>query len=371
MRKDNSAGPLYRRLIPGELLLAGSIAAAPLAGDMVPPAMVQEKIPMVSTASSVSEDRMQGGYLNAGSGIGDILNHPAFAGFARLLLPWDDRSYDENMRLSDFGSLLPYHRHVDPDVVVDGLNHMIDAVSKGETLFYHFYSQAQRRADPSKDNTGLFFLRGRPGAPFAMIAPGGGFAYVGSVHEGFPYAVEISDAGYHAFVLKYRTGYGGETATRDLAAALSFVFINAEMLGVSTGNYSLWGSSAGARMAASIGSHGAARFGGSDLAKPATVVMAYTGHSDYAADEPPTFVVVGENDGIAPPSAMQRRVARLRAAGTGVEYHQYPDLAHGFGPGTGTPAEGWIADAVRFWSRNASRQADKAPASGLNSSTVR
>jgi len=26
------------------------------------------------------------------SRIGDILRHPAFAGFARLLLPWDDRT---------------------------------------------------------------------------------------------------------------------------------------------------------------------------------------------------------------------------------------------------------------------------------------
>ena len=38
----------------------------------------------------------------------------------------------------------------------------------------------------------LFFLRGELGAPFAVIAPGGGFAYVGSVREGFPYAVDIS-----------------------------------------------------------------------------------------------------------------------------------------------------------------------------------
>jgi len=33
------------------------------------------------------------------------------------------------------------------------------------------------------------FLRGKPGAPFAIIALGGGFAYVASVHEGFPYTI--------------------------------------------------------------------------------------------------------------------------------------------------------------------------------------
>ena len=36
-----------------------------------------------------------------------------------------------------------------------------------------------------------------------MIAPGGGFTYVASVHEGFPYAVEINKRGFNAFVLLY------------------------------------------------------------------------------------------------------------------------------------------------------------------------
>jgi acetyl esterase/lipase len=103
----------------------------------------------------------------------------------------------------------------------------------------------EKDQQPAKANTGLFFFRGNPGAPFAVIAPGGGFSYVGSVHEGFPYAVAISRQGYNAFVLKYRAGAGGETATRDLAAALSFVFRNAATLGVSREGYSLWGSSAG------------------------------------------------------------------------------------------------------------------------------
>jgi predicted esterase len=79
--------------------------------------------------------------------------------------------------------------------------------------------------------------------------------------------------------------------------------------------------------------------------------MAYTAHSDYSSAEPPTFVVVGDQDAIAPPSSMERRIAVLRSAGIEVEYHQYRNLGHGFGPGTGTSAEGWIADAVRFWEK--------------------
>ena len=158
---------------------------------------------------------------------------------------------------------------------------MIDDASSGQMVFYRFYSPAQRRNDPTKENTGLFYFRGNPRAPFAIIASGGGFAYVGSIHEGFPYAMEISKRGYNAFVVRYRTGLGERAATEDLAAAVSYLFRNAAELGIETAGYSVWGSSAGARMVANVGSYGVRRFGGDDLPKPAVVVMAYTAHSEY------------------------------------------------------------------------------------------
>ena len=256
------------------------------------------------------------------------------------------------MQLSKIGSLLPYHTRVDPAVVVSSLNRMIDDATAGQTVFYDFYSADEKAAEPSRRNAGLFFFRGKPNAPFAVIAPGGGFDYVGSVHEGFPYAVEINKRGFNAFVLRYRAGQGGRVATEDLAAALTYVFRNARGLGVTTADYSLWGSSAGARMAASIGSHGAARFGGAPLPRPSAVVLLYTGHSDVAPSEPPTFVAVGEADGIAPPVVMEKRIAMLRRAGTDVEYHRYARVGHGFGLGLGSSAEGWIGDALRFWAKH-------------------
>jgi len=291
-------------------------------------------------------------HLHVDDTIGDLLDHPAFAGFGRLLLPWDDGRIDTSMRLSEIASLLPYHTRVDPGVVVSSLDRMIAAAAAGRTVFYDFYTAAEKEAEPSRRNTGLFFFRGKPGAPFAVIAPGGGFAYVASLHEGLPYAAEISKRGFNAFVLKYRPGQGGRTATEDLAAALTYIFRNAGALGVTTADHSLWGSSAGARMAAAIGSNGTARFGRATLPRPAAVILLYTGHSDVAPSEPPTFVAVGGSDGIASPAVMERRVAALRRAGTDVEYHRYPGVGHGFGLGVGTPAEGWIADAVRFWAKH-------------------
>lgn len=289
--------------------------------------------------------------LKVDSTLGDILHHPAFAGFARHLLPWDDSAYDERLRLTDIRSLLPYHTHIDPEVIASSLNRMIDDVGSGSAIFYDLYSDAEKQADATRKNAALFYFRGKPGAPFCVIAPGGGFAYVGSVHEGFPYANEISKLGYNAFVLKYRAGHGEQVATADMAVAISHIFRNAAKLKVNTAGYSLWGSSGGARMAAAIGSHGTARFGGPDLPKPSAVVMAYTGHTEVSAYEPPTFVVVGEQDAIARPSTMRRRVDALRRAGTEVEYHEYHGLGHGFGLGAHTGAEGWVSQAVRFWAR--------------------
>lgn len=71
----------------------------------------------------------------------DIVNHPAFQGFGRFILPLDRGTYDENMKLTRVSSLLSFHGHVNPDAVVSAINYMIDEVSDGETIFYDFYSQ--------------------------------------------------------------------------------------------------------------------------------------------------------------------------------------------------------------------------------------
>lgn len=323
----------------------------------VPDGRPQAGTPSTIRDTDVSANR--GGHLGVQSTIRDILRHPSFAGFSHLILPWDHRAYDEDLRLTHIGSLLPYHSHVDPETVTNALNRMIDDASSGKTVFYSFYSEAQTQQQPARKDTGLFFFRGTPGAPFAVLCPGGGFSYVGSVHEGFPYAEAISRKGYNAFVLKYRAGHGGTVATQDLAAAVSHIVRNAATLGVSTNGYSLWGSSAGARMAAAIGSHGVAKFGGDDVPKPSAIVMAYTAHSDYSSAEPPTFAVVGEQDGIAPPASMERRVEALRKSGTAVEYHKYKSLGHGFGLGIGTSAGGWVFEAIRFWETSIRRYSSK------------
>ena len=280
--------------------------------------------------------------------VSDVVDDPDFEGFGQFLFPLNGREPDEDMTLDEIESMLPYHNYVNTETTVDVIDSMKEMVRFGETIFYDIYSEEEKQADPSKEDTGLFLFRGEADAPFAVVSAGGGFSYVGSIHESFPHALELSRRGYNAFALQYRTG-GADVACEDLAAAITFIFEHAGELGVSTDCYSLWGGSAGARMAAYLGSYGPEAYGGEDLPRPGAVIMQYTGHTDYTENDPPTYACVGENDGIANWHTMEQRIENLEADGIETEFHHYPDLQHGFGLGIGTSAEGWIDDAVDFW----------------------
>ena len=280
------------------------------------------------------------------SSIRDVANDTAFGDFGRLIFPADN-GY---MSGDTLGSLrLTWYSNIDPDKTVEIVNYMKDHADAGEAIFYDIYTDEEKAADPAKEDTGLFFFRGDPGARFAICNAGGGFAYVGAMHDSFPHALELSKNGYNAFALIYRPGW--QTACEDLARAITFIFEHADELGVDTDCYSLWGGSAGARMAAYLGSYGPEYFGGADLPLPGTVVMQYTGHSEYTMNDPPTYACCGTSDGIANWRTMQRRLQAMSAAGIPTEFHKYEGLSHGFGLGKGTVAEGWIDNAIAFWEK--------------------
>ena len=159
--------------------------------------------------------------------------------------------------------------------------------------------------------------------------------------------------GYNAFALIYRPGW--DTAMEDLGRAITFIEDNADALGVAREGYSLWGGSAGARMAATLGNADYLAYytGRSDLPQAAAVVMQYTGHNETSQSDAPTYACCGTSDGIADWRMMQSRLNTLtNRYGIPTEFHSYSGLSHGFGLGTGTVAEGWINDAVAFWEAN-------------------
>ena len=281
---------------------------------------------------------------SADTSISEVISDPAFGDFGRLIFPVDSGYYG-GTTLGDLR--LTWYNNIDPDKTVEIANYLKDHAEAGDTVFFDIYSEEEKAADPAKEDTGLFFFRGNPGEKFAVCNAGGGFAYVGAMHDSFPHALELSKMGYNAFALIYRPG--AQTACEDLARAISYIFAHAEELEVDTDCYSLWGGSAGARMAAYLGTYGTAAFGGDDIPGAGAVIMQYTGHSEYSAGDPPTYACVGTNDGIASWRTMQARLEAMEELGIPTEFHVYEGLRHGFGLGTGTVAEGWIDDAAAFW----------------------
>jgi len=294
--------------------------------------------------------------LDADSSLADLVEHPAFKGFGARLLPGAYNVSDGAIPLHRVDSILPHHRHVDAAAVLGALNHMIGEAGRGGTIFYDFHTEEQKRETQDKASTGLFFFRGKPGAPFAVICPGGSFRYVASLHEGFPLAVELSKKGYNAFVLKYRVACAqalkasGFLACEDLAAALSYIFRNAEELAVARHDYSLWGASAGGWMADSTAARGTAHFGGDDLPAPCALVMMYPVLTGFCGNVPPTFFAVSATDEIIT-ALVEQRVKDMLEAGIDAACREYL-AGHGFGLGTGTDAEGWLEHAVRFWRKH-------------------
>lgn len=282
----------------------------------------------------------------------EVMNDPVFGDYGRLIFP-ADVSIDRNLTLKDVEDILIWYNNVNPDRTVEIVNYMKDQAEAGEQIFYDIYTDEEKAKDPAKENTGLFFFRGSPGEKFAVVNAGGGFAYVAAMHDSFPHALELSKKGYNAFALIYRPG--AETACEDLARAIAFIHENAEELEVDVADYSLWGGSAGARMAAWLGSYGTEEFGERAYPAPGAVIMQYTGLSGTDGQEPPTYACVGTSDGIASYRTMENRIRQIRAQGTDAEIEVFDGLHHGFGLGEGTVAEGWIDRAVSFWERNKSK----------------
>ena len=291
-------------------------------------------------------------YYTENSKVTDVMRDPAYGDYGHLIFPVDI-AISEDLELKDVEDILPWYSEVNPKKTVEIVNYMKERVTDGEQIFYDIYSGEEKEADPAKEDTGLFFFRGDPGAKTAIVNAGGGFMYVAAMHDSFPQALELAKNGYNAFALIYRPG--ADTACEDLARAIAYLHEHAQELQIDMTDYSLWGGSAGARMAAWLGSYGTAYFGEEEYPAPAAVIMQYTGLSSVTGQEPPTYACVGTSDYIASYESMEQYISRLRRNGTNAEIEVFTGLSHGFGLGEGTVADGWINRAMDFWQQNSSK----------------
>ncbi len=287
-------------------------------------------------------------YFTEDSTVGEVLADSAFEDFGRLLFPVD-RTVPEDATLSEISTedVYVWYSDIKSEKTVEIVNHLKTRAEAGEKIYFPIYSKEEIREDASRADTGLFYFGGNPGKPFAIMNAGGGFMYVGAMHDSFPHALEVSKKGYQAFALIYRS----DEAYEDLTKAITYLYDHAKELGIKADGYSLWGGSAGARMAATLGNRDYLQelTGRTDIPQAAAVIMQYTGYTDISKSDAPTYACVGTSDGIASVATMKSRLDKLDKIGIPTEFHSYKGLSHGFGLGIGTVAEGWLDDAVRFW----------------------
>jgi acetyl esterase/lipase len=279
----------------------------------------------------------------------------------QYILPWEDGFIVTITKPLAIKRLLPYLGAWDVGTDVNGINFLIDEVNAGKTIHYDFNSAEEKTADPSKEATGLLFIEGDPGALFALVLAGGGFTSVAMIQEAFPIGDALHKQGYNVFMLKYRVGeHEGDVgkadmikrANQDTAAALAYIFENADHFHINTEGYSVWGFSAGGRLALLLGSDTEFGYASYELPAPSALIMGYPGVSDMSADvHIPTFIVMCKDDELVPVASVEEYVRELEASGTMVDFHEYKTGRHGFGIGIGTDANGWINAALDFWKK--------------------
>ena len=259
-----------------------------------------------------------------------------------------------------------------------GLRFLQEKAQQGP-VFYHIWDEEERKADPSKEKTGISAFPVPGKKPFFLICPGGGYSSVCSVAEGFPIAMRLNELGYSAFILQYRVGEHAKNLNpvQDLAQAVRFLNDNKNMFGITEMDYRLVGFSAGGHLAAffsaeyqdaAAGDVPAAK--GIALGYPVVTMGEYThpGSRELFAGEnpdaetiarfsvenritpvyPPVFMWQCDEDDTVPVENSQMLADALNRNGVRFCREMFAGSAHGWGLATGTAAEGWVDRAVAF-----------------------
>jgi acetyl esterase/lipase len=180
-----------------------------------------------------------------------------------------------------------------------------------------------------------------------VIAPGGSHVELWVDHEGYDVAKWLSAHGVAGFVLKYRLAREvGSTYTvegnslPDMQRAIRLVRSRTAEWGVDLARVGVMGFSAGGDVAA----RAATQFdAGNPVAtdpidrqssKPAFQALIYPGlppDLPVSKDEPPAFLLCGEDDRAGISEGLPALFIQLKHAGVPAELHVYTAVGHGFG----------------------------------------
>lgn len=264
-----------------------------------------------------------------------------------------------------------------------GLNRLIENYNAGVRITHKLYTAEEISAVPSREKAELYYFPGStPGGKYVLILGGNAVSTSAELREGVSTAEEMNELGYTAFVLRYRVGRDAENNAplEDITRAVAYITAHAEELGVSPENYAIVGYSSGGQIAGLFGSEelGWKKYG---LNKPGALLLGYPVNTFFeikplwslridpfadgeryfeldmdkyiTPDFPPVYHWEGKNDEELTKLWMPAQGARIQKAleANGVPHKSifFANAPHKVGPGVGTDAEGWLADAAAFW----------------------
>lgn len=246
--------------------------------------------------------------------------------------------------------------------------------------------------------------------PAIVVLPGGGYAYC-SPREAEPVALKYAASGFHAFILRYSTGWdaAGFAPLEEVSWVIGHLRDNAAEWHIDPDQIAVCGFSAGGHLALASGVMGENRPNAMILGYPAVNIPNFPGvnfmlqlltgrkdvtHEDAArlsleskitSDSPPAFLVATAEDMLTGFGALPvaKKYAEL---GLGYELHIFQHGPHGYSLAEETSADGssrylnpafaqwhglsvlWlhrIFGALTFEDKNLSRMADHLAALGF------
>ena len=287
-----------------------------------------------------------------------------------------------------------------------GLDYMKYLKTRTETdldtdLVYHVYSESDIAQNAQLADVCLYYFPAPSGEKTKCVIylPGGSYKTCNPYDVCIPAAAEANEMGYSAFVLTYRVGDYVEDymPVKDVATGIQYLIDHADELNINMDGYMLTGFSAGGHLAGLFGSKELG-YGKYDIPKPGAIGLAYplintskgffeTWNlvNDYVnfnlrshtisfllgdaaetedgkmidiqnlvtPDYPKVYMVQGDADFLVRYQNNSEPMAKaLEENNVPYRYNLYSGLTHGFGIGTGTEAEGWNKEAIRFWVGN-------------------
>jgi len=315
-----------------------------------------------------------------------ILEDPAIAGIALHAISGRDLTKEEfyNRTLREIADGMGWRS------LERGFERLFRAAAGGEYV-YRLYSEEECAQAPEKKNTNIVWLPSddarADSRPFILLVPGGGFASVWNLTEGWPTAQRFNELGYHVFVLTYQVNVDGAAvrAMDDMARAMEIIASRREEFHVDPESYITCGFSAGGYVICLWNTKKG--FGAFDLPAPRACFPVYpvtsyrlldtdeweegedkdefarsgTGCTMsescsscfeiplYAAGFPPTAVFAAEDDEMVDPEHSKCLARALDEAGIPCRIEIGPTGGHGFGDGDGTSLEGWPERAAEWY----------------------